>query len=467
MPRRHFSHERRRWLRWGAAGAASGLGAGLAACGGGGDTPSAAPRIDGFSNQREPLHVGDRARVVAIFSGGSGRIEPGLGPAVSGVAVDTPVLDGPRALQLVVESPGQAPATRTLALAVGYRDRYQVLARRFVVSGHAAIGLADGRVLVTGGSRAQSAYSDQVDRYDPATGQWEALSPLSGGCSEHQAIALADGRVLIAGGARISGSGRSLDLIDPVRGTTTSAGELQVTRRHTAAVRLPDGRVAFFGGNTAGEGAPLGISDSAEVWDPATGRSRLLSTRLAMGRTGHQATLLGDGRVLITGGYGLPPTYHYAEVYDPRSERFTPIAAPVTAARAHQAVLPEADGRLLLLGGETPTADGGLAAIPDVLRFDAVSGAFTALPPLARPRTLAAAVTTRDGRVLLFGGETQIGRANDDAEAYDPRSGGRPIAALDHARAYLSAHRLPDGRILLVGGEDGSGRFAETVLLYE
>ena len=163
MPHCDFSRERRRWLRWGAAGAASGLAAGLAACGGGGgDTPAAVPRIDGFSNQREPLQVGDRARVVATFSGGTGRIEPGIGPVASGVAIETPVLDGPHTLQLVVESPGQAPATRTLALAVDYRDRYRTLPRRFVVSGHAAITLADGSVLVTGGSRAQSACNDHL-----------------------------------------------------------------------------------------------------------------------------------------------------------------------------------------------------------------------------------------------------------------------------------------------------------------
>lgn len=448
---------------------ASGLATGLAACGGGGSGDAAAevPRIDSFVSQREPLHVGDRARVVATFGGGSGRIEPVLGPITSGAAVDTPVLDGPLTLRLVVEAPGKAPASRTLALAVGYRDRYQTLPRRFVVSGHAAVTLADGSVLVTGGSRAQNVFSDQVDRYDPATGQWQTLAPLSGGCSEHIAITLADGRVLIAGGARTSGSGRTLDVIDPVRGTTASVGELQVTRRYTAAVRLADGRVAFFGGTTAGERAPLGISASAEVWDPATGRSALVPTRLAMGRTCHQASLLGDGRVLITGGYGLPPTYHYAEVYDPRNHSFTPIDAPVTMARANQAVLPDAEGRLLLLGGEAPTADGGIVAIPDVLQFDPATGTFTTLLPLARPRTLAAAVATRDGRVLLFGGETAIGSANLDAEAYDPRSGGRAIAALDHARAYHGALRLLDGRILLVGGEDGDGRFAETVLLYE
>ena len=73
----------------------------------------------------------------------------------------------------------------------------------------------------------------------------------------------------------------------------------------------------------------------------------------------------------------------------------------------------------------------------------------------------------RDGRVLLFGGQTEPDRHSASAERYDPVAGGQALAALDRERAYLSANRLPDGRVLVAGGESTQGAFADQLLIYE
>ena len=165
----------------------------------------------------------------------------------------------------------------------------------------ATVLLKNGKVLVAGGTGPNRTVLASAEICDPATGRFTPAGTMTAARHKHAAALLADGRVLITGGSDErdwQGQTASAEIYDPARGTFTAAAKMSFARfKHGATmVRLPDGRIVVAGGG-----------QRVEVFDPASGTFRAAEGSLDAPWHFSTATLLADGRVLITGGYGNSP----------------------------------------------------------------------------------------------------------------------------------------------------------------
>lgn len=165
---------------------------------------------------------------------------------------------------------------------------------------HTATLLKDGQVLITGGHKGRrpaiTIYSS-AEIYNPASGTFSSTGNLTVRRHKHDATLLADGRVLIIGGSDERdgrGAYRNAEVFNPTTGTSTAVGAMNEARYKLqgTAVLLNNGKVLIAGG-----------ANRAEVFDPATNTFSFAAGSLGTMRLFATATLLKNGQVLITGGY--------------------------------------------------------------------------------------------------------------------------------------------------------------------
>ena len=165
---------------------------------------------------------------------------------------------------------------------------------------HTATLLANGKVLITGGHRgrrpATTIYS-ATELYDPATGRFTAAAQMTRVRHKHDAVLLADGRVLILGGSDErdgQGAYASAEIYDPERNRFNATGNMHSARYKLqgTAVLLSDGKVLVAGG-----------ANRAEVFDPSRNNFSYAAGDMETPRLFATATRLRNGQVLILGGY--------------------------------------------------------------------------------------------------------------------------------------------------------------------
>src|SRR5215831_17166620 len=123
---------------------------------------------------------------------------------------------------------------------------------------------------------------------------------------------------------------------------------------------------------------------------------------LLTARTGHTATLLPDGKVLITGGTWPGSTFpSSAELYDPLTGNFTATGNMTTARHRNTATLLP-DGKVLIAGGTfQPTPGLPSISLASAELYDPATGAFSATGSMAMPDFGPVAILLNDGKVLI------------------------------------------------------------------
>ena len=159
-------------------------------------------------------------------------------------------------------------------------------------------------------SSTPSATAPNPSAFPLTSGVWIATGSLGTPRSGHDAVRLLDGRVLVVGGAEGDENDTSAEVYDPVSGTWSATGSMLKPHAGPATLLL-DGRVLVGDIDEPGADNPV---EGSELYDPATGTWSVTGTMVLGGFA--TATLLRDGKVLVRSDGG-------SELFDPDTGTWT------------------------------------------------------------------------------------------------------------------------------------------------
>jgi hypothetical protein len=233
--------------------------------------------------------------------------------------------------------------------------------------------------------------------------------------------------------------------------TFTATGNLVISPRyqHTATL-LSDGRVLITGGLTYSTTTPSTSSTlaSAELYDPTT-LAFASTSNMTASRSAHTATLLNNGQVLISGGAGTTGAeLASVELYDPTTGVFTATGSMSTGRAAHTATL-LSNGKVLIAGGYDST---GIPSVTAEL-YDPTTGVFTLTGSMSTARQAHTATLLSNGKVLMAGGGNSTSGELASAEVYDPSTGTfSTTGSMTDPRYSHTATLLNNGKVLVAAG---------------
>lgn len=237
------------------------------------------------------------------------------------------------------------------------------------------------------------------------------------------------------------------------QGQIDAGPNLNAARMAHHVARLPDGRVAVFGGHGPG----FVSLTTAEIWTPSA--NSFSSLPMVFRHDVPAFARLADGRYLVAGGsasLGIPADAT-SELFDPQTGTFTATGSMVRfRAMAGAACLKS--GRVLIAGGWWTHNDAHTYGE----LFDLATGVFAATGGLNVPRANPVVIPTEDGQAVVVGGYGYTGSSlAPSPEIYDPvantftlvRSGlfpGEEGWTVGGIQETIETTRLANGRYLLL-----------------
>ena len=350
---------------------------------------------------------------------------------------------------------------------------------------HDATLLDDGRVLMSGGFTAAFDGDELIDfgvvefseTYDPATLSWtltdKAWLAYKSWQVYHQALevliypptdSLPDGRVIGVAHDHIDARSRVefvkyLAVFNPETDEWETISDIPLNRTSFDMAVLGDGRVLIVGGydsNATSSTFSIEPLDITETYNPDSGEWRTFApmNEVAM----EQALVrLSDGRVMAVGGFDDPNNMSgtaRAEIFDPETDIWT-LTGAMNIPRTFPEAIALSDGRVLVAGAggsQTAVTDN----VPNSETYEPATGEWTFTGAMSVSRAGHTLTLLPDGRVLAAGGGASLGQGyvlHSATEIFDPVTNTwSPGPELSEPRSQHSATLLPDGSVLLAGG---------------
>ena len=219
---------------------------------------------------------------------------------------------------------------------------------------------------------------------------------------------LPNGNVLLMGGNH-----QLQEMYNPNTDSWSYTAESIYTHAFHNATLLSNGKVLVTAGGSSVD------SDKAELYNPTTD-AWTATPDMAEARAKNPGVLLNDGSVLqVSGGYGNET----AEKYTPATHSWTSMAAP-NVARVNHSVTLLADGNVLVAGG-------GLLPNNSISteRYDVATNSWVADTPLGIIRADHTATLLANGKVLIVGGRDGNFVGMNSVELYGQED---PILVISH-----------------------------------
>ena len=256
-------------------------------------------------------------------------------------------------------------------------------------SGHHAILLKDGRLLVVGGPA-------ECEIYDPTADEWRVCGELQVARSNFALVVSGSLGIIAVGGSATDGRAlSSVEHYDRGGHCWRAAANLATARYQLSACVLADGSVLAIGGNSGAlRGCILSSCERLATLDsPWVPTEPLAAPRhLAWG-----SSILG-GDLLVLGGSAEGAAERYS--YDSGAWR---QVAPMSISRSYFFTATQLPGgRILVCGGQ---GKGG-HFLADVEQFDPSTEAWEPSVSLACSRVQHTATLLQDGTVLVAGGKS-------------------------------------------------------------
>lgn len=249
-------------------------------------------------------------------------------------------------------------------------------------------------------------------------------------------------------------------LVDPT--WTATANTMTAARSGHTATLLANGKVLIVGGQRP-NGATTTYLATTELFDPAT-NTFAAAAPMAAARSLHVAVLLSSGDVLVAGGAGVSGALlATAELYDGAAFRTVGV---LQAARAEASAVELSNGKVLIAGGIA-----GTTVLQTAELFDTTTEKWTFTKGNMANRRFGHFVTkVPSGQGFVFGG-TSLAAATlvvGSSEYYSPASDVFSAGSgLGTARRHFGAALMNDNRILAAGGLTGAGAEIASAEIYD